>query len=150
MARRLVIFILTIWEKTCDDSGGSPGRLYSYPWHHNVSDQNTVQNFIISHTRMSSTLKCLAAGSFNSPRQRPKEVSIWFGHTFRKSHSIANRPDFYAVEEWYPASFVQTVCGRRCIGRRKSDRCSRGGVQRAEDVRLPFPLIARYPDIGSG
>ena len=49
------------------------------------------------------------------------EVSILFAHTFHKSQSIANRPDFYAVEEWCLASFVQIVCGRRCIGRRKSD-----------------------------
>ena len=57
---------------------------------------------------------------FNSPHRT--KLSIWFGRMSRKSRSIANRPDFYAVEGYYPASFVQIACGRRCIGRRKSDR----------------------------
>jgi hypothetical protein len=53
---------------------------------------------ITLHTRISSTLKMLGRWKLERPAP-PKEVSIWFGHTFRKSHCIANPPDFYAAEE---------------------------------------------------
>ena len=87
---------------------------------------------------------------WNSNSPHPTKLSIWFGRMSRKSRSISNRPDFYAVEGYYPASFVQIVCGRRCIGRRKSGHCWRGDVPCEEVVRLLVPVIVLYQESVAG